>query len=337
EKLFGKPMRLAESPLEQFYMDVAASIQEVVEEVVITLVRVTKELTQKKKAVFAGGVMLNCKLNQKIVEEGIFENHYFYPCPGDAGSAVGSAYLAWHDFYRKENTGVLQDEVYLGHEVVDSGSDGIEELLNHFKIPFSFEENVYKTVASEIANGIIIGWFNGRMEFGPRALGNRSIVSDPRRAEMKNILNEKIKLREQFRPFAPAILENKANDYFHLHPTKYNTMMVTAASKEGAKKLMPAVIHEDGTARIQTVSANGNPEFYKLLESFYNLTGCPALINTSFNVRGEPIVSSVEDALRAFLYTDIDILVFGAKYIIRKDQNLEAAKILIQPKVYEDD
>ena len=153
----------------------------------------------------------------------------------------------------------------------------------------------------------------------------------------KNILNEKIKLREKFRPFAPAVLADRADEYFYLHHTKYNTMMVTAAAKPETKNMMPAVIHEDGTARIQTVSQYDNPEFYKLLFSFCNITGCPALINTSFNVRGEPIVSSIEDALHTFIYTDMDMLIIDARYIITKEMNLEAAKLIITPRIYEDD
>lgn len=336
-ELFGKPMRSPESEVDSFYMDVAASIQEVVEEVVLNLVKAARNVTKKSNVVFAGGVMLNCKLNQKIVESNIFENHYFYPCPGDAGSAVGAAFLAWHNYYKKERINFSSQEVYLGPDTFDNTVETTEDCLKRMQVPYRQSINIFESIAEEISQGKIIGWFNGRMEFGPRALGNRSILADPRRAEMKNVLNEKIKLRENFRPFAPAILEDKAADLFHLHHTKYNTMMVTALAKQGTDKIMPAVIHEDGTARIQTVSSIDNPDLYKLLESFFLKTGCPALINTSFNVRGEPIVSSIEDALRTFLYTEIDLLVIDSRYVISKEMNLENIKNQILPKVYEDD
>ena len=336
-KLFGRPMRSHESSMDSFYMDVAASIQEVIEEIVLKLVIAARSISDRSNVVFAGGVMLNCKLNQKIVEAQIFKNHYFYPCPGDAGSAVGAAYLAWHNYYKKERINFSLQEVYLGTDTSNLKSESVEECLIRLQCPFDQPQNNFDYIADQISQGKIVGWFNGRMEFGPRALGNRSILADPRRAEMKSILNDKIKLREKFRPFAPAVLAEQASDFFNLHQTNYNTMMVTAVAKAGTDKIMPAVIHEDGTARIQTVSSIDNSDFYKLLESFFLKTGCPALINTSFNVRGEPIVSSIEDALRTFLYTEIDLLVIDTCYIINKEMNLEIIKNKILPKVYEDD
>ncbi len=330
ENVFGKPARKRESTMDPFYQDIAASIQEVLEEVVLKLVAYTKELTQKEHVVFAGGVILNCKLNQKIVEADIFKAHYFYPSAGDAGTAVGAAYLGWYGHLNKEHTSNTNtSEVYLGNWY-----DDVEKVLNENAISYTIISDNYSIVAQEIANGKIVGWYNSKMEFGPRALGNRSILADPRKAEMKDILNEKIKLRESFRPFAPAILEENAHQFFELYPCNYNTMMVTAKARPGTKDLMPAVVHHDDTARIQTVSVNDNEKFYQLIQAFYTLTGCPALINTSFNVRGEPIVESLEDALRAFLYTDIDILVFNGKYMVTKEDHLANAKTFIQPKTY---
>jgi carbamoyltransferase len=321
EKLFGMPRRKEESGLSEFYKDIAASIQEVIEEIVLNLVKQARLLTNKTSIVFSGGVVLNCKLNQKIVEANIFDDHYFYPNPGDAGSAVGAAYLAWFGYL--ENTYDAQNNsssIYLGN-IMDA-----KECLSQLQVPFQILDNASGEVAKLLSEGKIIGWYNGKIEFGPRALGNRSILADPRNPNMKNVLNEKIKLRENFRPFAPAILEEEASGYFEMHHANYDTMMVTAKVKPGTKELMPAVVHEDGTARIQVVTKGSNKEFHDLLKSFHQLTGCPALINTSFNIRGEPIVESVEDALRTFIYTDMDLLIFNNSYLVSKEFDLEFLK-----------
>jgi len=330
ENIFGQASRKDSSTPTQFYKDVAASIQEVLEEVVLKLVVQTKLITKKNTIVFSGGVALNCKLNQKIVEAKIFDQHHFYPSPGDAGGAVGAAYLGWHAYLKNDFTPYNTSEVYLGnlHNPIES--------LDKMKVPYSIINDIEQVVDS-LANGKVIGWYNGKMEFGPRTLGNRSILADPRNAEMKDVLNERIKLREGFRPFAPAILQEEAHNYFELHSANYDTMMVTAVARQGTKQLMPAVVHEDGTARIQIVSKESNFEFYNLLKAFYLKTGCPALINTSFNVRGEPIVDSVEDALRAFIYTDIDMIVFNSKYVVSKESDLSQIKQLIPKLTYDAD
>lgn len=332
ETLFGKSARKPESAMEEHYQDVAASIQEVIEEIVINLCKRIKETTKVNKIVFAGGVALNCKLNQKIVEANLFEDHYFYANPGDAGSALGAAYQVWHQYLNNE---LIADQpeynCYLGNEYKE------EEIifnLNKYKVVYTQPENMDELVAKSISEGKIIGWYNGKIEFGPRALGNRSILADPRTAEMKDILNEKIKLREAFRPFAPVVLKDKASLYFDLYNCRYDQMMVTAQAKVGTETLMPAVIHNDGTARIQTVDQSTNDDLYKVMLKFFQLTGCPALINTSFNVRGEPIVESPEDALRAFLYTDIDVLVFNNKFVVTKGHDLTETKKLIPEKKY---
>jgi len=332
ENLFGKPTRKPESLMEEHYQNVAASIQEVIEEIVINLCRKIKETTQASKIVFAGGVALNCKLNQKIVEAKIFDDHYFYANPGDAGSALGAAYKVWHEHLNNElPVNMAEYNCYLGNEYND---EEIELYLNKYKIVYTQLPNIGELLAKNIAEGKIIGWYNGRLEFGPRALGNRSILADPRSPQMKDILNEKIKLRESFRPFAPVVMEDKASTYFDLFNCRYDHMMVTAQAKNGTKEIMPAVIHNDGTARIQTIDKNVNANLYTVLDEFYKITGCPALINTSFNVRGEPIVESPIDALRAFLYTDIDVLVFNNKFIITKEQKHTEAKILIPEQKY---
>lgn len=331
EKLFGYTRRIEESDVTQFYKDVAASIQEVLEEVVVNLLKHVKKITGKRSIVFSGGVTLNCKLNQKIVESGLFDEYYFYPSPGDAGSAVGAAYLGWHDYLGKEFIPQKDIGIYLGTDI-DS-----KNVLTQLSAEFTNLNNDLSIVSEHLADGKVIGWFNGPMEFGPRALGNRSILADPRKIEMKDIINEKIKLRESFRPFAPAILEEFAKEYFELYHANYDTMMVTAKAKQIAKQMMPAVIHEDDTARIQIVSSKSNPKFHELLFTFYRLTGCPALINTSFNVRGEPIVEGVVDALRAFLYTDMDMVIFNSEYLISKSANHSSLKKQLPKIKYEAD
>ncbi len=327
EELFGMVRRNDESHISQFYMDMAASIQEVLEEVVLNLMKYAKVITQKNNIVFSGGVALNCKLNQKIVESGLFDQYYFYPSPGDAGSAVGAAYLAWYDHLNRDFV-PNGSNIYLGTEH-DTGHE-----LSQMQVEFSVLNDDLGEVADQLAIGKIIGWYSGRMEFGPRALGNRSILADPRKNEMKDILNERIKLRESFRPFAPIILEEEADKYFELFNANYDTMMITAKAKQGCKEIMPAVIHQDGTARIQIVSQKSNTHLHTLLTAFYQLTGCPALINTSFNVRGEPIVESVEEALRGFLYTDMDLVVLGSKYLVSKKSDHTLLKQRIKKMEY---
>lgn len=331
EAIWGKPTRKEEAPVDQFYMDVAASIQEVLEEVVLKLCQSVKQLTQATHVVLAGGVALNCKLNQKIVESKIFNNHYFYPSPGDAGSAVGAAYLGWYHYHGKDKPKENESAVYLGNQYIN---DEIKAVLDSYGIPYQVIANSSERIADRLSEGKIIGWFNGRMEFGPRALGSRSILADPRHASMKDILNEKIKLREGFRPFAPMVLDSEAPNYFELFPANYDTMMVTAKSKNGAELIMPAVIHQDGTARIQLVNELTNPEIFEVLNTFFIKTNCPAMINTSFNVRGEPIVESPIDALRVLLYTDIDLLVFNNSIWVDKNFDLEKVRKQIKMITY---
>ena len=331
EAIWGMPARKEEAPMDQFYMDIAASIQEVLEEVVLKLCKWVQQLTNTTQVVFAGGVALNCKLNQKLVEANIFENHYFYPSPGDAGSAVGAAYLGWYHFHQKEKCDEVGSTVYLGNNYQNKD---IKSFLESYEIPYKEIINSSELVADKLTEGKIIGWFNGRMEFGPRALGSRSILADPRKASMKDILNEKIKLRETFRPFAPMILESEASHYFELYSANYDTMMVTAKSKNGAELIMPAVIHQDGTARIQLINEVNNLEIFEVLTSFYHKTNCPAIINTSFNVRGEPIVESPLDALRVLLYTDIDQLVFNNSIWVDKEFDMEKVRKKIKMITY---
>lgn len=336
--LFGKEARIPESPLTPFYADIAASIQEVLEEIALKLVLQAKKITQLDKIVFAGGSFLNCKMNQRIAEAKIFDDHYFYFNPGDAGAALGAAYLAHFDYLKHTNLLNQNQSPYLGSTLFLNLSErSLEEKLNQYKLYYIAINDNLSLIANLLMEGQIVATANGPMEYGPRALGNRSILADPRSAKMKDILNERVKYRENFRPFAPILLENQALKFFDLKKTKYDTMMVTASALPEAFNIMPAVIHTDGTARIQLISPEKNAFLHSLLSEFYSLTGCPALINTSFNIRGEPIVANLEDALHTFLYTDIDALILENKYLILKKGNLDKARSLIPQKAFQND
>lgn len=314
EKLMGQPSRKPETEMTTFYMDVAASAQEVLEEIILKIARHAQTLTGMSSVCMAGGVALNCKANQKLMASGIFQKAYFYPASGDAGGAVGAAYVGAYLYHKLNRDKQLFSPIYLGNNY---DKDAVQQILNHYQISAISGDGIIDMIVEKISEGKVIGWFSGKMEFGPRALGARSILADPRNPEMKSILNEKIKLREGFRPFAPAVLEEYANEYFEIFDANYDTMMVTATAKNGVKNKYPSIVHKDGTCRIQIVKKELNPEFYDLILSYYNLTGCPMLINTSFNVRGEPMVESPIDALRCFVHTDMDYL-FLEGFIIDK-------------------
>lgn len=337
-KLFGMDARKPESPLIPFYIDMAASIQEVLEEITLKLTLQTKKITKLDKIVFAGGNFLNCKMNQRIVEAKIFEEHYFYYNPGDAGTAVGAAYLAHFDFLKNDNLLNQNQSPFLGSPLYSNQTTpSLEEKLNQYKLHFIAIDDQLSLVANLLQEGHIVAIAQGAMEYGPRALGNRSILADPRSDKMKPILNERVKLRENFRPFAPILLDHQASRYFDLKKANYDSMMVTATAFPEAYHVMPAVIHADGTARIQLISAKKNRFLHSLLSEFFVLTGCPALINTSFNVRGEPIAANLEDTLHTFLYTDIDALIIENKYLVLKSSNLDTARSLIPQKTFQND
>lgn len=329
--VFQKPQRVPETNIDQFYKDIAASIQQVIEEVVIHLLQKVKSELKSENLILTGGVALNCKLNQKIVESNIFENVYIYSNPGDGGSSIGAACIISNEIYKIPE--IVSEEIYLGREYSDNE---VEHILKKYSIEYSKIDQIENYVTEELTQNKIIGWFNGKAEFGPRALGNRSILANPQNAEMKTILNEKIKIREQFRPFAPIVLENKANNYFDLGNTNYHTMMVTVNAKEISKTVMPSVIHEDNTARVQLVSEINNKDMYRCLKKFYEKTNCPAFINTSFNLRGEPIVETIEDAIRTFVYSGIDILIFNAKFVIEKQANINLETQFQTPTLHAD-
>ncbi|MDQ2089957.1 carbamoyltransferase family protein [Marimonas arenosa] len=341
--LFGKPVRKPDvDPLEQFHMDVAASVQAATEEVVLRMTRALAKEFDLPNLCMAGGVALNCVANGKILRDGAFENLWIQPAAGDAGGAVGAAYAAWHQelgHERRLDT-TRRDAMrgaYLGPDFAQSD---IEARLTEAGAIFDTltDEDVIETTADALADGKAIGWFNGRMEFGPRALGARSILGDPRSESMQKLLNLKVKFRESFRPFAPSVLREDVADWFEIDDDSPYMLLVAGVSAErrremtaeenalfGIDKLnvkrseIPAVTHIDYSARVQTVHADTNPRYHKLISAFKKRTGCPLVVNTSFNVRGEPIVCTPEDAFRCFMGTDIEVLVVG-NCVLRKEQ-----------------
>ena len=328
--LFGGPARSPESDVTQREMDLAASVQVITEDVLLRLARSVRAETGARSLCLAGGVALNCVANGKLLRAGIFDDVWVQPAAGDAGGALGAALAVWHEFLDQPRTVNGADSMrgaYLGPAF---SGDEIEQWLNaegyaHERLG---EDALVERLVELLEGGAVIGWFQGRMEFGPRALGGRSIIADSRNREMQSQLNLKIKYRESFRPFAPAVLEESVQDWFGLdRPSPY--MLMVAEVREdrrldtagadadlfGIEKLkvsrseIPAVTHVDYSARIQTVSERTNPRFHALIDAFGRRTGCPVLVNTSFNVRGEPIVGTPQDAYRCFMRTEMDYLV----------------------------
>ena len=337
-KLFKKKERSPSDEITQFYMDVASSIQEVTEDVVLKIAKKLREDTNMENLCLSGGVALNCVANGKLIDFSGFKNIWIQPAAGDAGSAVGCA-LSYLYNQKKINRKVSKSDsmqsAYLGPSFK---KEDILDFLKNQKINYEEynHDEVCSVTADYLSRGKIIGWFQGRMEYGPRALGNRSILGDPRDPEMQKKMNLKIKFRESFRPFAPAILEGFQYEYFNLKDESpymlltrnLDSKFLVKSSKKskyrGVEKVneirssLPAITHIDNSCRVQTVSQERNKEFYNLINEFYKITNCPVLINTSFNVRGEPIVCSPEDALRCFVNTNIDILVIE-NFLIKKD------------------
>jgi carbamoyltransferase len=344
--LFGEPVRSPEELLTNFHMDIAASIQAVLDEVVLRLARGLAKKTGSKNLCLAGGVALNCVANGRVLSDGAFENIWIQPAAGDAGGAIGAALAATHIFKdqpRKTNGGDGMFGSFLGPSF--SQAEIEQRLLTsgaRFTV-LSEDEMIAKTVAA-LADQQAVGWFQGRMEFGPRALGARSILGDPRAPTMQRNLNLKVKYRESFRPFAPSVLREDVSDWFELDSDSPYMLLVSGVRKDrcrsmtpdelilfGIDKLniarseIPAVTHVDYSARIQTVHANTNLLFHRLLTRFKEKTGCPVLVNTSFNVRGEPIVCTPEDAFRCFMGSELDLLVVG-NCIMRKDTQDQTLK-----------
>ncbi len=341
-RLFGAPPRRPETPLDQHYMDVAASIQEVTEEILLKMAVHAHQLTGKRYLCMAGGVALNCVANGRLLREGPFEDLWIQPAAGDAGGAVGAALFVWHqllDHPRAPQAADRQRGSLLG-PAFDSAA--IARYLDSISAPYRRlpEAELDREVARLIAAGKVVGWFQGRMEFGPRALGSRSILGDARSPEMQRTMNLKIKFRESFRPFAPAVLADRAGDYFELDgiPSPYMLLVAPVkqarrtdctgrlAAAKGFEKLpilrsdIPAVTHVDFSARVQTVDAEHHPRFFRLIRAVEQTTGCAAVINTSFNVRGEPIVCTPQDAYRCFMATDMDVLVLEDLILLKEAQ-----------------
>jgi len=318
-ELFGIPVRQKNEKAKQIHFDIAASAQKVLEDILLKMVNHVHKKTGEKNLCLGGGVALNGIANSKILKEGPFENIHIPPSPGDAGSAVGCAQYAY--FCHKKNNRIIpefyelvKNNIYVGPEFSNSE---IQSFLELQKIPYQKLDKIklLQVTAKLISEQNIVGWFQGKMEWGPRALGNRSILADPRNPEMKDILNEKIKHRESFRPFAPSILEEFSSDYFELDVFSPYMLLVAKAKKPDA---IPAVTHVDGTSRLQAVSKKVNPLYYDLIHEFYNITSIPVLINTSMNVMGEPIVNTPEHAYNMLLKSDMDYVILG-NYVVSRE------------------
>jgi len=344
-ELFGGPARTPESEITRRELDLAASIQVVTEDVVLAMARAAADTTGERNACLAGGVALNCVANGVLLREGPFERLWIQPAAGDAGGAIGAALYGWHQILDQPRTadGVhdRMQGAYLGPRF---GSDEIAAWLDERGYPYERLTGAARAerIASSIADGDVVGLLQGRMEFGPRALGHRSIVGDPRSPAMQSIMNLKIKYRESFRPFAPAVLDDQASKYFEIEPGVESPYMLLVADvrpelrvddsdqhDRGAdlrtwvnevRSTIPAVTHVDYSARLQTVARDTSPDFHAVIEAFDRLTGCPVVINTSFNVRGEPIVCTPDDAYRCFMRTEMDTLVLEDCILRKRDQ-----------------
>ena len=341
--LFGGLPRKPESLITQKEMDIAASIQKVIEFIVLKIARHIKEETNLDSLCLAGGVALNCVANGLIVKENIFENVWVQPASGDAGGALGAALAAWHiELNKKRNVNSAEDAMrgsFLGPEYSDRD---IETQLVDCGAKFEKRDHqeMIADVAAEVAAGSAVGWMQGRMEFGPRALGGRSILADPRSEKMQKTLNLKVKFRESFRPFAPSVLVDEVANWFELEEASPYMLLVAQVKSDkllkedndqdalvgfdrlkSVRSSVPAITHIDNSARIQTVKRSDNPAYFDLIKKFHELTGCPLLVNTSFNVRGEPIVCTPEDAFRCFMGNDLDLLVIGDFILYKKDQD----------------
>ena len=347
-QLFGGTPRKPEAELTEHHMDLAASIQSVTEEIVIKIAKNISKETREKNLCLAGGVALNCVVNGILLRKKIFENIWIQPAAGDAGGALGAALLVWYQHHKKNRNSFNKNDSmkgsYLGPQF---SNEEIENDLNKFGAKFEkfSDTKLIKRIVSLLKNKKTIGWMQGRMEFGPRALGSRSIIADPRSKFIQKELNLKIKFRESFRPFAPSVLRECVSDWFE-HDTDSPYMLLVANVKKnkcremttdekklfGIDKLnvsrssVPAITHVDYSARIQTVHKDTNALYHSLISEFYNETGCPIVVNTSFNIRGEPIVCKPTDALKCFMGTNLDVLAIG-NYVLLKEEQSKSLKI----------
>ena len=310
ERHFGAPRRKPETELTEFHYDVACSGQKMVEELVLNLARAMERRYHTPNLCIAGGVGLNCVANWKIREQTGFKNIFIQPAAGDSGGAIGTAFHIYNTLLGNPRTFVMEHT----HFGPGFGNDAIRSVLDDRGAPYDEvgNDDLLERTAQMLADGKIIGWFQGRMEFGPRALGARSILADPRDPKVKDRINAKVKFREWFRPFAPAVLEERAHEYFEMpRGMSLPFMLMVPRVRAEKRALLPGVTHEDGTGRVQTLTAELNGRFHGLVETFGRITGVPVVVNTSFNVRGEPIVCTPEDAFRTFQSTGLDALVIG--------------------------
>ena len=346
DRLFDGPARKPESLITQREMDLAASIQKLTEEVVLRMARTAKQLTGSRNLCLAGGVALNCVANGKLLRSGIFDDVFITPASGDAGGALGAALFVHHQLLEKPRSPNGKDALKGSLLGPRYPNQEVRNFLDERKVPYTFievEEELLRVVAEEMASGKVVGWFHGRMEFGPRALGARSIIGDARSEEMQSQMNLRIKYRESFRPFAPCVLKEDADKYFELDRESPYMLLVADVRKEHRHTLtsdqlrlmkdpdlrkrvnvprstIPAVTHVDMSARVQTVDEARHGRFYRLMKEFKRQTGCSVIINTSFNIRGEPIVCTAQDAYRCFLASEMDILVLENCILHRSDQ-----------------
>ncbi len=318
EALFGRPSRPKETELDDFHADVAASGQKIVEEIMVNMARHVHRETGLDHLCIAGGVGLNCVANWRILKESGFKELFIQPAAGDSGGALGTAFYIYNSVLRHPRSYVMTHAL-LGPSFSDE--EIRRTLLSHEAVFDAIEDEaeLVDRTARMIAEGKVVGWFQGRMEFGPRALGARSLLADPRNPKMKDIINAKVKFREAFRPFAPAVLKERAHEYFDM-PAGMDApyMLLVPEVRPEKRSVIPAVTHQDGTGRVQTVTEDTHPLYYRVIRRFGELTGVPVVINTSFNVRGEPIVCTPQDAYRTFLHTGIDALVIGRHVVTEK-------------------
>jgi carbamoyltransferase len=348
DRLFDGPPRSIASPLTQREMDIAASIQEVTEEIMLGAARHAHDVTGARDLVMAGGVALNCVANGRILREGPFDRIWIQPAAGDAGGALGAALFVWHQLLGKERAPLASGDRQHGSLLGPAYSDEeiracleSEGTVYHY---YPSEEELVEEIAALIASENVVGHMDGRLEFGPRALGNRSILGDARSPRMQSVMNLKIKFRESFRPFAPAVLRDRVHDFFDMRACEDSPYMLLVAPVRADKRIpmnengargidklkelrsvVPAITHVDYSARVQTVDPERHPRFHRILKKFEETTGCPVLINTSFNVRGEPIICTPRDAVRCFMATNIDALVIG-RFLLRKSEQRETSQ-----------
>jgi carbamoyltransferase len=342
DRLFGGPPRKPESRLTQRDMDLARSVQEVTEEIMLRMARHVHRVTGLRNLCLAGGVALNCVGNGKILRQGPFESIWIQPAAGDAGGALGAALFVWYQYLDHERRADGKKDFQRGSLLGPAYDTSVlRQYLTSNAIPYTElgDEEVPERIADLIADGKVIGWFQGRMEFGPRALGSRSILGDARSPKMQELMNLKIKFRESFRPFAPTTLEERAGDFFEIDGSSPYMLLTVPVKREITREMsgeeqklfgldrlhvvrssIPAVTHVDYSARIQTVSADDNPLYHRMIKKFDEKYGCPVIINTSFNIRGEPIVCTPEDAYRCFMRTNMDYLIMGNFLLEKKDQ-----------------